>query len=436
MKVIVMGAGVIGTATAWYLRQQGHEVTVLERNAGAARETSFGNGGQISVSHAEPWANPSAPLKLLKWLGKEDAPLLFRLRADPAQWRWGLKFLLECSAKRSTHNMVQLLNLGTYSRASLQQLRQDTGIEYDHLTKGILHYYTSAKEFELALEPARIMRELGCEREVVGADRVVELEPAMAHIRSRLAGATYTSADESGDVHKFTTGLARRAAEQGVTFRYGVRIQKLRTAGGAMAGVEIANEEGMYEVVTGDSYVLAAGSFSPLLAAGAGITLDIYPAKGYSATLPVLDPSRAPSVSLTDDEYKLVFSRLGDRLRIAGTAELNGYDLALNPVRCEAIVRRTLEVFPGVSRPELASYWAGLRPATPGNVPYIGASKVQGLYLNTGHGTLGWTHGCGSGRALADIMSGRQPEVDFTFCGADATRRNAAVPMRAYHATP
>jgi D-amino-acid dehydrogenase len=422
-----MGAGIVGTATAWYLNQAGHEVTVLERNGGAARETSFGNGGQISVSHAEPWANPSAPLKLLKWLGREDAPLLFRLRADPEQWRWGWKFLLQCPSGRSMHNMKQLLNLGTYSRASLQQLRQETGIEYDQLAKGILHYYTSKKEFDLALEPARVMRELGCEREVIGPDRAVELEPAMASIAPRLAGATYTSADESGDVHKFTTALAASAEAAGVRFRYGVRIQKLRTVGNSLVGVEVASETGMYEVAKADAYVLAAGSFSPLLAKEIGLKLDIYPAKGYSATLPVLDASKAPSVSLTDDEYKLVFSRLGDRLRIAGTAELNGYGLALNPVRCEAIVRRTLEVFPGMSRPELASYWAGLRPATPGNVPYIGKSKVEGLYLNTGHGTLGWTHGCGSGRALSELISGRRPDVDFEFCGIGTGR---AVAMR------
>ena len=214
MEVIVMGAGVIGTATAWFLNRAGHEVTVLERNAGAACETSFGNGGQISVSHAEPWANPSAPFKLLKWLGREDAPLLFRLRADPDQWRWGLKFLAECPAKRSRRNMIQVLNLGTYSRATLQQLRSDIGIEYDHLTKGILHFYTSAKEFDAALEPARIMRDLGCERQVVDANEVLRLEPAMASTRPQLAGAIYTRADESGDVHKFTTGLAERAAKR------------------------------------------------------------------------------------------------------------------------------------------------------------------------------------------------------------------------------
>jgi D-amino-acid dehydrogenase len=422
MKVVVLGAGVIGTASAWFLHKAGHEVTVLERNAGAARETSFGNGGQISVSHAEPWANPSAPLKMLKWLGREDAPLLFRLRADPDQWRWGLKFLAQCPAKRSLANMTQLVNLGTYSRQTLQQLRRDLGIEYHHLTKGILHYYTSAKEFEAALEPARVMRELGCEREVITPDRVVELEPAMAHIKPQLVGATYTSADESGDVNLFTTTLAERAAQAGVQFRYGVRVQRLRTEGGAMRGVEIANETGAYEVLKADAYVLAMGSFSAGLAKAAGISLDIYPAKGYSATLPVLDPSLAPQVSLTDDEYKLVFSRFGDRLRIAGTAELNGYDLSLNPVRCEAIVRRTLEVFPGMSRPELASFWAGLRPATPSNVPYIGASAVKGLFLNTGHGTLGWTHGCGSGRAIADVVSGKVPEVDFAFCGVERAK--------------
>ncbi|MDO9435722.1 D-amino acid dehydrogenase [Hydrogenophaga sp.] len=433
MRVIVMGAGVIGTATAWYLQRAGHEVTVLERNAAAACETSFGNGGQISVSHAEPWANPSAPLKLLKWLGREDAPLLFRLRADPAQWRWGLKFLLECPPGRSRHNMVQLLNLGTYSRESLQQLRRETAIDYDHLTRGILHYYTSAKEFDLAIEPARIMRELGCERQVIDADEVVRIEPAMAHIRSQLAGATYTDADESGDVHKFTTALARKAQDAGVVLRFGVRIQRLCAEGSAssrtMTGVEIANESGQYERVEADAYVLAAGSNSAPLAKAAGVSLDIYPAKGYSATLPVLDASRAPSVSLTDDEYKLVFSRFGDRLRIAGTAELNGYDLSLNPVRCEAIVRRTLEVFPGVSRPELATYWAGLRPATPGNVPYVGKSTTDRLYLNTGHGTLGWTHGCGSGRALAELISGRRPDVDFGFCGIAPARSAASAGM-------
>ena len=389
MRVIVMGAGVVGVTTAWYLHQAGHEVTVLERNRGAACETSFGNGGQISVSHAEPRANPSAPLKLLKWLGREDAPLLFRLRADPAQWRWGLQFLRECSAARTRHN----------------------------LTKGIMHFYTSQKDFDEALEPARIMQEMGVVREIITPDRVVEIEPALASARNQLAGATFTPADESGDVNLFTTRLAALAAEKGVKFRYGVRIQKLLVAGGEMQGVELADEHGQYEVAKADAYVLALGSFSAGLARDIGIRLDIYPAKGYSATLPVLDPARAPQVSLTDDEYKLVYSRFGNRLRVAGTAELNGYGMALNPVRCEALVKRTLALFPGVSDPKQAKFWTGLRPTTPGNVPYIGRSRVGGLFLNTGHGTLGWTHGCGSGRALAELMSGRRPDVDFQFSG-------------------
>jgi D-amino-acid dehydrogenase len=419
VRVIVLGAGVIGTTAAWYLNRAGHEVTVLERNAGAACETSFGNGGQLSVSHAEPWANPSAPYTLLKWLGKEDAPLLFRLRADPALWSWAFKFLIECGAKRSARNMIQLLKLGTYSLACLRELRRETDIQYDQLSKGIMHFYTSQKGFEHALKPAAMMSQMGCERRVIDADEAVRLEPAMAFIKPQLAGATYTSDDESGDVYRFTTGLAERAAGEGAQFRFGVRIQRLLLSGGAIVGVEIAGETGMYEVLRADAYVLALGCASRHFAREVGVDLDIYPTKGYSVTLPILDTDTAPTVCLTDDAYKLAIARLGGRLRIAGTAELNGYGLALNPVRCQAIVRRTLELFPGVSNPELASYWAGLRPSTPGNVPYIGRSRVANLYLNTGHGTLGWTQACGSGRALAQIVSGRQPDVDFDFCGLE-----------------
>lgn len=415
MKVIVMGAGILGVTSAWYLAKAGHEVTVLERNAGAATEASFANGGQISVSHAEPWANPSAPLKMLSWLGREDAPLLFRLRMDPAQWIWGLKFLRECTAARSTHNMTQLVRLGTYSRDSLQALRAETGIEYDHLTRGILHYYTSAKEFEAALEPARIMRELGCERRVIDAEETIRLEPALAPIRHQLAGATYTSADESGDANRFTRRLAQLCEARGVRFRYGVRVQRLHTQGGRMSGIEYADETGAYQTETADAYVLALGSYSRQLAQTAGITLDVYPVKGYSMTLPIVDDAKAPTISLTDDEYKVVFTRLDDRLRVAGTAEFNGFSMDLNQVRCDALIARTLQVFPGVGLADQARYWTGLRPATPGNVPYVGRSPIAGLYLNTGHGTLGWTHGCGSGRAVADIIDGRQPDCDFAF---------------------
>jgi D-amino-acid dehydrogenase len=418
MKVIVLGAGLLGVTSAYFLRQQGHEVTVIDRQATPAAETSFANGGQISVSHAEPWANPSAPLKVLKWLGQEDAPLLFRIRADMRQWLWGLQFLRECTPARTRHNIEQIVRLGTYSRDTLQALRRDIGIRYDERTQGILHFYTSQKEFDGAEAPAAQMRELGCDRRVISADEAVRIEPALRHIRPQLAGATYTAEDESGDANRFARELVARCQADGVQFLMSHTVTALREAGGQIDHVEATDAEGRFRRLRADAYVLAMGSLSPLLAAPLGVRLPIYPAKGYSVTMPVKDESMAHQVSLTDDEYKLVFSRLGDRLRIAGTAELNGYDRDLNRVRCEAIVRRTEELFPGAGDAEQAQFWTGLRPATPSNLPIIGQSKIANLYLNTGHGTLGWTHSCGSGKSIARIVSGLAPEVDFAFAGA------------------
>jgi D-amino-acid dehydrogenase len=395
MKVIVLGAGLLGVTSAYFLRQQGHDVTVVDRQAAAAAETSFANGGQISVSHAEPWANPGAPLKVLKWLGQEDAPLLFRLRADARQWRWALGFLRECTPARTRRNIEQIVRLGTYSRDTLQQLRRDTGLSYDQRTQGILHFYTSQKEFDAAEAPAAQMRELGCDRRVVSAEEAVRIEPALAHIRPKLAGATYTSEDESGDANRFARELVRLCEAAGVRFLMSHTVTAIREVGGEVDHVEATDSEGRFQRLRADAYVLAMGSLSPLLAKPLGIELPIYPAKGYSVTMPVRNPAMAHQVSLTDDEYKLVFSRLGDRLRIAGTAELNGYDRDLNRVRCEAIVRRVEELFPGAGDSERAQFWTGLRPATPSNVPIIGRSKVGKLFLNTGHGTLGWTHACG-----------------------------------------
>ena len=427
MRVIVLGAGLLGVTSAYYLQQRGHDVTVIDRQATPGAETSFANGGQISVSHAEPWANPSAPLKVLQWLGQEDAPLLFRLRADMRQWLWGLQFLRNCTPERTRHNIRQIVSLGTYSRNALQQLRRDTGIQYDQRTQGILHFYTNAKEFDGALAPAEQMRQLGCERQVISADEAVRIEPALAHIRPQLAGATFTAEDESGDANLFVRELATLCEQAGVHFRMGEHITALRTEGGEIDHVELTTAEGRFERVRGDAYVLAMGAFSPLLAQPLGIALPIYPAKGYSVTLPVKDAAMAHQVSLTDDEFKLVFSRYtserGDRLRIAGTAELNGYDRNLNPARCEAIVRRVEQLFPGAGDTTRAEFWTGLRPATPSNVPLIGRTKLPNLFLNTGHGTLGWTHSCGSGKALADIVSGRVPEVDFAFTGLQARGR-------------
>ena len=419
MKVVVLGAGVIGVTSAWYLRSAGHEVTVIDRHAEAGMETSFANGGQISVSHAEPWANPSAPLKILQWLGREDSPLLFRLRADVHQWRWGLAFLRECLPARTRRNTRQLVALGLYSRASLQALRAETGIQYDQLARGILHFYTSDRELDAAAESAHTLRSYGCEVEMVSRNRCLEIEPALRH--ADVVGGSWAPSDESGDAHKFTQALAGLAAERGVKFR-AARIVALASEGGRIAGVRIEPADRSEDIAKADAYVLCLGSYSPLFARPLGIRLDIYPAKGYSVTMPVAEPERAYNVSVSDAEYKLVFSRFSDRLRIAGTAELTGYNTELNEVRCRAILRRTLELFPGAGDPARAQFWAGLRPATPSNVPYIGATRYPNLFLNTGHGTLGWTHSCGSGRALADIVSGRKPEIDFDFTGLGRSR--------------
>ena len=416
MHILVLGAGVVGTTTAWYLQKQGHQVTVVDRQNQAGLETSYANGGQISVSHAEPWANPSAPLKVMKWLFQPDAPLLFRPRLDPAQWRWALSFLGQCTSARAAHNIRQMVNLGTYSRSQLQALRKEAGIEYNHLEKGILHFYTNPAEFDGAMEPTRIMQDLGCDRQIIDAERAVELEPALKPIRNRIAGATYTSEDESGDARMFTQNLAKRCAEAGVEFRYGTEILGFERAGERVLGIQTLRD-GHHETLRADAYVLSMGSFSAALASQLGIFLNIYPAKGYSITVPVKNEEAAFNVSLTDDEYKLVYSRLGDRMRVAGTAELNGYSRKLNYTRCRAIVRRTAEVMPEAGYWDQAEFWTGLRPATPSNVPYIGKSHFANLYLNTGHGTLGWTHSCGSAAALADIIDGRKPEVDFTFSG-------------------
>jgi D-amino-acid dehydrogenase len=421
MKVIVLGSGIIGTASAWFLNKAGHDVTVIERQPGVAQETSFANGCQISVSHAEPWANPSAPLKVLKWLGQEDAPLLYRFRPEWLQWRWGMHFLRECTPGRTADNIRQIVAIAEYSRQTLQALRAETGVDYDCLTRGILHFYTDKKDFEESLPAAKLMRDLGCPRDSIDADEVIRIEPALASIRDKIVGGDYTATDESGDVYKFTTGLAKKAAEAGVNFQFNTSVTRLLTEGsGASAkitGVEIIDAEGRHKILRADSFVLAMGSFSVPLVKPLGIDLMIYPGKGYSATYQVKNSDACPSVSLTDDGYKLVVSRLGDRLRVAGTCELNGYTRELNTTRCEAITRRTRELFPDACDYENPTYWTGLRPLTPSNVPYIGKTKFSNLFLNTGHGTLGWTMGCGSGRAIAEIVSGRLPDVDFAFTG-------------------
>ena len=410
MKVLVLGAGVIGTSTAWYLTQHGHEVTVVDRRDAPGMETSFANGGQISACHAEPWANPDAPSKILQWIWRDDAPLLFRLRMDPAQWSWGLRFLLECTPANTRENIAEIVKLSLYSRDTLQALRAETGIRYDEQALGILHYYTQQDEFDRAVAASKIMAEHGLDREVKTVDQAVAIEPALEQARSRIVGATYTSSDESGDAHLFTQRLAKMAGEKGAKFIFGRTVKELVTEGNRISHVKTSGEP-----LRAHAYVIALGSYSPLLTRSIGVSLPVYPAKGYSASVPIADESRAPRVSLTDDEAKIVITRLGNRMRIAGTAELSGYSTELNTVRCEALTRRVSDLFPGAAEYDKATFWTGLRPSTPSNVPLIGRTGFENLFLNTGHGTLGWTMAAGSGKALADIMSGREPEVEFRF---------------------
>ena len=407
MHILVLGAGLVGVSSAWYLREAGYEVSVVDRQPAPAMETSFANGGQISTSHAEPWANPATPLKVLRWLGREDSPLLWRLRADAAQWAWGLRFLRECAPGRTRANIVAILRLALYSRALLKELRPALGLEYDQKECGILHFYTDEAEFAHAIPQAELMRRYGCDRVVKSAAECLAIEPSLAGSTVPIVGGTYTAEDESGDARKFATELARKAAERGVAFRFDAAIESIEAAGGKVTGVRLAGGERL----SADAYVVALGSFSPLLLKPLGIGIPVYPAKGYSATVPLDSGDTAPMVSLTDDGRKIVFSRLGDRLRIAGTAEFTGYDTSMNEVRCQALVRRMGALFPSLAGRGGIEFWAGLRPATPSNVPLIGATALPNLYLNTGHGTLGWTMACGTGKLLADLVAGKAPEI-------------------------
>jgi len=412
LKVLILGAGVVGVSSAWYLAKAGHEVTVIDRQPAAGLETSFANGGQISVSHAEPWSNPHAPLRALSWMGREDAPLLFRLRWDPALFDWSWRFLRECTPQRTRNNIRDIVALALYSRNQLKALRAETAIEYEHLERGILHVYTDPKEYAAAVEASKVLREFGCDRKTIGADECVAIEPALQAARPLLVGGDYTAADESGDAQSFTKNLAALCAARGVCFRYGTTVLRLTKSGGAISGALIETATGD-EMLTADAYVVALGSYTPLMLRTVGIRLPVYPAKGYSATIPLTESSIAPTVAMTDDGHKIVFSRLGQRLRVAGTAEFNGYNTELNSVRCQALIHRTQQLFPELRPAGEPEFWCGLRPSTPSNVPFVGRSSLPNLYLNTGHGTLGWTMACGSGTVLADIMSGRESEIQL-----------------------
>ena len=415
MKIVVLGAGVIGVTNAWYLARDGHDVTVLDRQPQAGLETSFANGGQISVSHAEPWANPGAPAKILKWLGREDAPLLFRLRADPRQWAWGIKFLFECLPARTHRNTLTILRLALYSRQLLKALRRESGIQYDELEKGILQIHTDEGEFKAAHARVELLRSHGCEMHVKSVAQCMDLEPALRASSTRLIGGTYAPDDESGDAHQFTGALTELCRLRGVQFGFEHAIEALNVEGNQVIGAVVRDPEGQRRVVKGDIFVVALGSYSPFVLSPVGIKVPVYPLKGYSVTVALTHPEKAPTMCLSDENAKTAISRLGSRLRAAGTAELTGYDTSLSAPRGAAILSRLEQLFPGAGDYAGALHWAGLRPMTPSNVPLIGQTRYRNLYLNTGHGTLGWTLACGSGQAAADLIAGRQPEVNFPF---------------------
>ncbi|MBC7719699.1 MAG: D-amino acid dehydrogenase [Chitinophagaceae bacterium] len=446
MRVVVLGAGIIGVSTAWHLLELGHEVTVVDRQPNAALETSFANAAQISVSYCEPWANREAPLKALKWMFRNDAPLLFRPKFDMHQWLWGLQFLAQCNDTAFERNVQQLVALGAYSHSALKDVVSATGISYSRLERGILHYYTTQKSFDTAGSAAQLMGKYGVNRRVVSTAELLTIEPAFAQFAHRVVGGTYTASDESGDARVFTQALAERCAQRGATFLYGHRVTGLEKIGNTIQSIAVkacntpalavSGHESMH--LKADAFVVACGSYSAPLLRTVGVNLPIYPGKGYSASFKLLKPDLAPYVSTIDDEVKCAMSRLGQPasggnndsgafLRVAGTIEVGGYDLSLNTplaqARCRMLAKRVEEVLPGVcdTRTEAEGgqphFWTGLRPATPTNIPYIGKTKIGKLWVNAGHGTLGWTHGAGSGKALAELISGQTPEMAFKFYG-------------------
>lgn len=413
MRVLVLGAGVVGTTAAWYLSKAGVEVEVVDRQPAAGLETSFANGAQISACHNEPWATPATLRKALIWLGREDAPLILRWRRwDPALWQWLARFLSYCNSAAARRHTERILRVSLYSRSCLQALRREIDLDYDLLAKGILTFFRDQAEFEDAARSLDATRQQGLDRRLISAAEAVAIEPALAAMGSALLGGIYSPDDESGDAFKFTQALAAQAEARGVRFHFDCAVHNLEWDMGRISGV--ATSQGRLRA---DVYLLCMGSWSPFIASQVGINLPIYPAKGYSATFPVIDPARLPMVSLIDEEHKVVYSRLGNRLRAAGTAELGGWNNAMAPVRSQKLVDLTRGQFGDAVDYGAVELWAGLRPVTPDSVPIIGASPVGNLFLNTGHGTLGWTMACGSGKLIADIICGTPPDIEIAGLG-------------------
>jgi D-amino-acid dehydrogenase len=406
MKILVLGGGVIGVSSAWYLQEAGHDVTVIDRQPGPALETSFANGGQVSWGSGGPWAAPGIPLMALKWLFRPHSPLVLRPRFDPALWRWLLQMLRNCTPARFAVNHERMTRLARYSHRCLVELRSALGIEYEHRAFGNLVLYRSQHSLDHGVEGCELLQRLDIPFRIFDRAQCLRQEPALAGVSEKIAGGIYYPADESGDCRVFTQALAELAQQRGVRFRYSTRIERLIATADRLD--MIVTNDGQ---LSADAYLLACGSYSPLLTRPLGMRLPVYPVKGYSLTVPIVDDASAPRGTLTDEAYKVVATRLGDRIRAAGTAELAGYDLTLRPSRLATIEHVLRDLFPRGADFSRAEAWCGLRPMTPDNPPILGGTPFKNLYLNTGHGTLGWTMACGAGKAVADVMSGTKPAI-------------------------
>lgn len=406
MHVIVLGSGVIGTTTAYYLARQGAKVTVLDRQPGAAQETSYANAGQVSPGYSTPWAAPGIPLKAIKWLFKKHAPLAIRLDGSLYQLKWMAAMLANCSAERYAVNKERMLRLAEYSRDCLRELRADTGIHYEERARGTLQLFRTEAQMEAARRDIAVLEEVGVPYELLDRNRLVTAEPALARSLHKLAGGLRLPNDETGDCRLFTTRLAEMAPALGVDFRYNQSVTGLNTAGGQVTGVRVGNE-----VLTADRYVAAFGSYTRGFLEPLGLDLPVYPVKGYSLTIPMKDEAAAPVSTILDETYKIAVTRFDDRIRVGGMAELSGFDLRLKDARRKTLELVVNDLFPGSGDVARAEFWTGLRPMTPDSTPVVGPTRYGNLFLNTGHGTLGWTMACGSGKLVADQVLGQRPQI-------------------------
>jgi D-amino-acid dehydrogenase len=405
MRVVVLGSGVVGVASAWYLARAGHEVTVIDREAGPALETSFANAGQISPGYAAPWAAPGVPLKAIKWMFEKHAPLAIRLDGTKFQLQWMWQMLQNCTAERYALNKGRMVRLAEYSRDCLQALRADTGIHYEGRTGGTLQVFRTQQQFEGAAKDIAVLKDANVPYELLTPAELGRAEPALAAVSHKLTGGLRLPGDETGDCQLFTTRLAAMAEALGVKFRYNTPIDGLVMQGDRVAGVQCGGE-----VVRADSYVVALGSFSTKMLAGL-VKIPVYPLKGYSITAPIVSANAAPVSTVLDETYKIAITRFDDRIRVGGMAEIVGFDKTLKQARRETLEMCVNDLFPGGGDTTKATFWTGLRPMTPDGTPVVGRTPIPNLFLNTGHGTLGWTMSCGSGQLLADLISGKQPAI-------------------------